>query len=513
MKLKVSKKQIVLCVAIVIVAALIATILLVGNPANLIRDKVVSSDTYTDDVNYGDVSSVFQDQIESYLASYLEQADSLGYVTEDDMTAVTAEITSGVLNSIPESEINEKNWKEIRQFVSNAVATEMTAYNLSSTNDTTQQFELTDEFRNYITNQIVPAITAEYQIYNNDVEDLRNSLTRISNEYAANKAAYDALITNIQNKLSSLNVDITRVSDVASNTSTVDNLEQKTNDLDSKINNTAQDLNTKIDENTRDLDSSIKNLSNVLNDYKSETSTSFTTVNNEIKNLSADITDIVAQLTQITEDQVKEVKTSLTAQIEANTDLLDSQKKEYSDLINSLEASTTTELTKKVTELQNSITSSANSNADALNSAIDNLYGDADGNITISDLLSQISASNDYTNDQKNQLTELINNKYGDLQSSTNYAISDIKSDLADEIQNRKNYTDTAVNNLRTTLAGQIANLTTDLSSTKASVQSSLDDINGQLNGCSIEYKDGHFYITYHKGGADSVSKKLDYVP
>ena len=127
-------------------------------------------------------------------------------------------------------------------------------------------------------------------------------------------------------------------------------------------------LNTKIDENTRDLDSSIKNLSNVLNDYKSETSTSFTTVNNEIKNLSADITDIVAQLTQITEDQVKEVKTSLTAQIEANTDLLDSQKKEYSDLINSLESSTTTELTKKVTELQNSITSSANSNADALNS-------------------------------------------------------------------------------------------------------------------------------------------------
>lgn len=221
----------------------------------------------------------------------------------------------------------------------------------------------------------------------------------------------------------------------------------------------------------------------------------------------------MAQLTQITKDQVKEVKTSLTAQIEANTDLLDSQKKEYSDLINSLEASTTTELTKKVTELQNSITSSANSNADALNSAIDNLYGDADGNITISDLLSQISASNDYTNDQKNQLTELINNKYGDLQSSTNYAISDIKSDLADEIQNRKDYTDTAVNNLRTTLAGQIANLTTDLSSTKASVQSSLDDINGQLNDCSIEYKDGHFYITYHKGGADSVSKKLDYVP
>lgn len=81
MKLKVSKKQIVLCVAIVIVAALIATILLVGNPANLFRDKVVSSDTYTDDVNYGDVSSVFQDQIESYLASYLEQANSLGYVT------------------------------------------------------------------------------------------------------------------------------------------------------------------------------------------------------------------------------------------------------------------------------------------------------------------------------------------------------------------------------------------------------------------------------------------------
>ena len=45
------------------------------------------------------------------------------------------------------------------------------------------------------------------------------------------------------------------------------------------------------------------------------------------------------------------------------------------------------------------------------------------------------------------------------------------------------------------------------------SVQTSIDDINGQLNDCTVEYKNGHFYITYNKGGADSVSKKLDYAP
>ena len=67
---------------------------------------------------------------------------------------------------------------------------------------------------------------------------------------------------------------------------------------------------------------------------------------------------------------------------------------------------------------------------------------------------------------------------------------------------------------------GTITDLSNSVNQNKAaqdavntSVQTSIDDINGQLNDCTVEYKNGHFYITYNKGGADSVSKKLDYAP
>lgn len=67
-------------------------------------------------------------------------------------------------------------------------------------------------------------------------------------------------------------------------------------------------------------------------------------------------------------------------------------------------------------------------------------------------------------------------------------------------------------------LYGTITDLSNSVNQNKAaqdavntSVQTSIDVINNQLNGCTIEYIDGHFYVTHDKGGADPVSKKLDY--
>lgn len=62
-----------------------------------------------------------------------------------------------------------------------------------------------------------------------------------------------------------------------------------------------------------------------------------------------------------------------------------------------------------------------------------------------------------------------------------------------------------------------LSTILTDMSMTKEellSIQESLLRLFGDMGDCNVTYdeEDGHFYITY-KGGADSVTKKLDYVP
>lgn len=469
MKTKTNKKHMLIYISVILVLAIVAIFLIVGNPFTYLNDKVISSNSYQDEESYGDVSSIFQDQIESYLSSYLANAESnLGYVTEDDMTAITAEITTGVLNSVPANELTEENWEEIRQFVADAVATAMTEYNILNEGDTSQEFELTDEFKNYITSQVVPAITAEYQIYKNDIENLRSSLTKISNEYSKNKASYDTLINNIENSLKTINVDIKRVSDVASSTTEVDNLKTL----------------------TANLDTNIKNLTTALTDYKSETAQNFTTVENEIAELTSKINSAIAKLEQLTQQQIEDVKTNLKAQIEANSNLLQSQKKEYTDKIDAIQASTSSDLMNAVGQLQNDISQKNSETATLLQQSIKNLYGGADGNITIKELVTQIQNNADYTDEQKNQLIDLINAKYGTLESSTKTNIDTIKTDLTQEVENRKQYTDDAINDLKTSLSGQLANLTKDMSSTKSDLSNTKSDLSNTKTDLSNTKKD-----------------------
>lgn len=456
MKTKTNKKHMLIYILVILVLAIVAVFLIVGNPFTYLNDKVISSNSYQDEESYGDVSSIFQDQIESYLSSYLANAESnLGYVTEDDMTAITAEITTGVLNSVPANELTEENWEEIRQFVADAVATAMTEYNILNEGDTSQEFELTDEFKNYITSQVVPAITAEYQIYKNDIENLRSSLTKISNEYSKNKASYDTLINNIENSLKTINVDIKRVSDVASSTTEVDNLKTL----------------------TANLDTNIKNLTTALTDYKSETAQNFTTVENEIAELTSKINSAIARLEQLTQQQIEDVKTNLKAQIEANSNLLDSQKKEYTEKIDAIQASTSSDLMNAVGQLQNDFAQKNSETTTLLQQSINNLYGGADGNITIKELVTQIQNNADYTDEQKNQLLELINARYGTLESTTRTNIDNVKSDLEQEVENRKQYTDDAIAGLKTSLADQLAQITKDLSDLRNQINLTKDQV------------------------------------
>lgn len=128
--------------------------------------------------------------------------------------------------------------------------------------------------------------------------------------------------------------------------------------------------------------------------------------------------------------------------------------------------------------------------------------------------------------DQINQNKQLSDADKAALEIKLNEASSDNVKNLADakkELQNaiasaNTSQTDALNNAINNLTNGTITDLSNSVNQNKAaqdavntSVQTSIDVINNQLNGCTIEYIDGHFYVTHDKGGADPVSKKLDY--
>ncbi len=119
----------------------------------------------------------------------------------------------------------------------------------------------------------------------------------------------------------------------------------------------------------------------------------------------------------------------------------------------------------------------------------------------------------------KEKLEELISKELESIilreNENDEEALNALKQELITKINDMAsngNY-DAVIEKHSTTLA----TIVNDMSTTQTeltTVQESVFQILGKLGDCMVSFhpEDGHFYITY-QGGADSVTKKLDYVP
>ena len=263
---------------------------------------------------------------------------------------------------------------------------------------------ITEELQSYIKTTIVPNITAEIQINQGAIDDLKKSLADLSEKYKGNQKEYDALIDSISSKLGKL------------------------------------DKNGATNDDVANLKKDLEKLSKVLGDYKSSSSSDVTDVSKELEAAKKDLQSKIDKYTEVSDEQFTQIKDNLKESINQRNDLLADQKTQIINMIDSAQSDNVTSLADAKKELQNAIASANTSQTDALNNAINNL---------------------------------------------TNGTITDLSNSV-----NQNKAAQDAVN---------------------TSVQTSIDVINNQLNGCTIEYIDGHFYVTHDKGGADPVSKKLDY--
>ena len=152
------------------------------------------------------------------------------------------------------------------------------------------------------------------------------------------------------------------------------------------------------------------------------------------------------------------------------------------------------------------------------NTDVDAYFGEGAIEKLVEQITLKLKESN-MTTLTKEKIEELISKELENIIVKENEndeeALNALKQELITKINDMAsngNY-DAIIEKHSTTLS----TIVNDMSTTKnelTTVQESVLQILGSLGECTVAFnpEDGHFYITY-KGGADSVTKKLDYVP
>lgn len=336
--------------------------------------------------------------------------------------------------------------------------------------------------------------------------------------------------------------------------------------IDTKTAENAKALNTFISELYGDADKSVtieyllgaiessnsytdsqkEYLTELINSKFAETSQSIADVQAALSKEIADRTNTENTISSTIDSKLSEVNSTISANKEAqdtinsntsalyqellervgeNEDLSSATKAEIISKLETLQSDTTTSLSDLKTELESAIQTASDANSQELQDFIDALYDGADSDMTITQLLILIQNTNDLTNRNKNELTEIINTNYSNqnvsintIQDSLNQEIADrntainnVISELSSTIDNKiKELNDTIVANKteQEAVNATLSNKDSELSSRIDAIQESIDD---NESDWELEVIDDDVWLVKHKGQADEFSKKLTY--
>ena len=148
---------------------------------------------------------LLSETIRENINTYFEEAHIEDYISQEDMEKLIAEITTGVLNSIPQDMLSEEEMDEVRDIINEAIEN-ITDEQNRKIEDTSSENKtiITEELKQYINEVIVPNISATIQINKGEIEDLKASIARreklLSNEgYVKNAPAN--IVEEERNKL------------------------------------------------------------------------------------------------------------------------------------------------------------------------------------------------------------------------------------------------------------------------------------------------------------------------
>ena len=486
---------------------------------------------YTNQEQY---ASATDDGVSSSLKAYMNQmTDENGnkVISDEAAEEIIAQITNGVLNSLPETLQNdEETVSYIREMIATSVTEQIKENNenVMSSEDYAVTTSASKDTLYYIDNVVVPMLTAELQISNGEVEDLKNSLTTISKTYSTDSNKYDSLINDISTRLSKLEKTV--------NNSSTSNSSNNSSTTNTSNTTTGKDYDKEIQALLSDLSS----LESVLTNYKSVTSRQITTLEDEIASAKETFNESLnalatrtEELEDYTEEQVAEIKAMLLKKIGESQNLTTTEITELQDIINNLVIRNEADLSGLQKQIEDAIAASDLKNSEALKSAVSSMetliasqledqvkknseldatdaslqdqilkqgrLTDAELEALKNSLQGQIDNNKDLSDEERQKLLDIINN----MDNSTASSITSIKKYFMEQLGDTNENITNIVNGMEIDL--------TDIRNAIANNKNAIDKMETMLGECSIEYHSDGFYAVYHKGEADEVSKKLDF--
>ena len=338
---------------------------------------------------------VLEEVIVESISTYFEESSITDYISQDDMELLIAEITTGVLNSLPQDLLSEEEMDAVRNIVNEAIE-EMAEEQNKKIKDEIQKNSvvITSELKEYVNDVVVPTLTATIQINSGAITDLRESLSEISNKYNSDKKKYNQLFDELKEQLDNIANDSVKAEEIVA------------------------------------VKETIRELSEVFEEYKSINSAEITTLAKELEELRTFVVDMSTRLEDLTKNQLEAFRQSMQDQIDANDALTHTQRAELEEQVNKSIADTNKSFREIADELEMAIAETASTNSKALNDFIANIYGNASGDVTIGDLLEQIELTAELSAEQKSILMEMIDNKYSAISAETKAHVEAVKESL-----------------------------------------------------------------------------------
>lgn len=363
-----------------------------------LKETATTATYYNQYLAASGADEVITDQVKDYISNYFQTMNVKEFISQDEMAQIIAQISTGVMNRLPTDTLSSGQELKVKEMISKAVIEAANGNNNQATDNTgADATVITEELQSYIKTTIVPNITAEIQINQGAIDDLKKSLADLSEKYKGNQKEYDALIDSISSKLGKL------------------------------------DKNGATNDDVANLKKDLEKLSKVLGDYKSSSSSDVTDVSKELEAAKKDLQSKIDKYTEVSDEQFTQIKDNLKESINQRDDLLADQKTQIINMIDSAQSDNVTSLADAKKELLKQINSVDASQSAALQDAIDDLTTG-----TITDLINTV-AKNKNDQDQINVETD---EKINDLTKVTSDQFDSMKTSLMDQINQNKQLSD-----------------------------------------------------------------------
>lgn len=400
-----------------------------------------------------DGNQVIEETLGEYLNDYL--VDTEGNISDEEMEQIIAQISAGVLNSVPDT-LNADEKREIRALVADAVDQAVKEKNRLADSSITYITSTDAELKQYIEKTVVPQMSALIQINAGEIDDLKRSLAASSANYKTDMENFDAQIDEISNNLSKSSGDREKLE------SQIKSLNRALENYRSTSAETVTDLDTEV--------AAAKQAIETLRSMETQDST-------DISSLSVRLDAVEADLKKEFEAEITTVKDTLQKQISDNSRLSETQKEELLKEIQNVSA----ENIQNVDDLKNKLSTyvtSYQSDAEAIGAALDQL---SDGSGSLNE---QIKENKNLSDAQKNILTDMIN----DLGITADSNLESARSQLLQKNEELNQILNSEVTNLN----GSIDSVRTDLgnlSGTVNNVQTDVSNLGGTVIAIENNYQ------------------------